>query len=1032
MPDIVPIPQPPTHAYGFLGNLPDVDPSFALKSLRHLSELYGPIYQLDLLSRKFVVVSSYQLAHEVCDDEHYEKIVTGQSTELRALSKDALFTAHNHEPNWGKAHRTLMPVFGVMGVRKILAFDTIGLCFFNYRFNDFYSENVHPFAHQMTEVLLEAAKRGNRSRLQTSMSIWSTAKMQENIDAMHKLCKEIIAERKAHPQPDVDDLLNTMLNAADPVTGEKLDDENIRNQMVTFLVAGHETTSGTLSFLFYNLLKYPETLQKAQQEVDQVLGDAPVDVKHLAQFKYVDACIKETLRITGPIGAISRHAKQDTILAGQYSISKDVPIMLNLQGIHTDPAVWGNDSKVFRPERMLDFDKIPPDAWRPFGVGDRACIGRVFTEQEMILNVALILQRFQVEMVDPMYDLTIRSTLTLKPDGLRFKVRRRPGKDMMVGLAGGMTTQRSNAVNGVKPTGVGKKSKMTIAYGSNAGTCKAFAEDLQTRAPEFGFEAAVTTLDQATENIPKDIPFIVITSSYEGKPPDNAKKFVAWLEANSSGSTLDEVHYALFGVGNSEWASTYHKVPKDVEGLLRKQGAKQIYASAFADVKRDCTGDWENWAAGLWQKLHESGQAGSLEHKSELKTNVIKHDVPSALNGQEMSWGLVKSAKSLGGFGVGPEKRELEVHLPEGTTYRTGDYLVVLPFNPQSNVQRVLANFHLHPDDRINISGTRKSFLQSKEPIGAAEFFYSRVELNSSVTQRQLEVLISHATSDIDRTALKSLTSDEEFQSQVIDRNYSLIDVLEDHSSVALPLASYIDMLKPLAPRQYSISSSPLTERHHPTHETFTATITYDVYTAPARSGGHRTFHGVATTYLANLRPGSRIHCFVRPTNAAFHLPPDPTVPIIMIAAGTGIAPMRGFIEERAAIASARAIHPGPALLYFGCRDYEKDFIYREELAEWEQQGVVTVRPCFSKRGPEADGYEYVPDRLWAEREELVKMFEAGSKTFLCGSADKLAKSTAEVLMKIWLERYPEKSAEEAEAWLQTQKEDRYVTDVFD
>lgn len=98
MPDIVPIPQPPTHAYGFLGNLPDVDPSFALKSLRHLSELYGPIYQLDLLSRKFVVVSSYQLAHEVCDDEHYEKIVTGQSTELRALSKDALFTAHNHEP----------------------------------------------------------------------------------------------------------------------------------------------------------------------------------------------------------------------------------------------------------------------------------------------------------------------------------------------------------------------------------------------------------------------------------------------------------------------------------------------------------------------------------------------------------------------------------------------------------------------------------------------------------------------------------------------------------------------------------------------------------------------------------------------------------------------------------------------------------------------------------------------------------------------------------------------------------------------
>ena len=268
---------------------------------------------------------------------------------------------------------------------------------------------------------------------------------------------------------------------------------------------------------------------------------------------------------------------------------------------------------------MLDFDKIPSDAWRPFGVGIRACIGRSFTEQEMVLNVALILQRFQVEMVDPTYDLSkrspkilifslidglpaLKSTLTIKPEGFKFKVRRRPGKDSMVGLAGAQTIQSSKLVNGVKPAAGGEKSKMIIAYGSNAGTCKAFAEDLQTNAPEFGFVAAVTTLDQATENIPKGIPFVVITSSYEGKPPDNAKKFVAWLEANESSSTLGSVTYALFGVGNSEWVSTYHKVPKVVEGLLNKQGAKEIYAPAFADVKRDCTGDWETWTAGLWRE----------------------------------------------------------------------------------------------------------------------------------------------------------------------------------------------------------------------------------------------------------------------------------------------------------------------------------------------------------------------------------------------------------------------------------------------
>ena len=98
MSPIVPIPQPPTHAYGFLGNLPDVDPAFALKSLRHMSELYGGIYQLDFVKNKVLVISSYELAHEVFNDETFEKFVSGSLLELRPLSKDGLFTAYNHEP----------------------------------------------------------------------------------------------------------------------------------------------------------------------------------------------------------------------------------------------------------------------------------------------------------------------------------------------------------------------------------------------------------------------------------------------------------------------------------------------------------------------------------------------------------------------------------------------------------------------------------------------------------------------------------------------------------------------------------------------------------------------------------------------------------------------------------------------------------------------------------------------------------------------------------------------------------------------
>ncbi|KKY25634.1 putative bifunctional p450 nadph reductase [Diplodia seriata] len=312
-----PIPQPPTYLYGMLANLPEIDPSFPLSSLWRLQALYGPIFQLDLISNKLIVLSSYELAHEVMGDEKFEKVITAGLKELRPLIKDGLFSAYPHElasSNWWKAHRTLRPVFGPMGVRKMfpeqldiasqlvlrwdrmgsshaidagdeLAFDTIGICAFNYRFNNFYAEHMHPFATQMAASLVQAGKRAFRTQMENRLRMWSNKEMQDNIQAMHKLCDELVAERKAHPQPGVNDLLNTMLTVADPVTGEKLDDENIRYQMVTFLIAGHETTSGTLSYLFYNLLKNPEALHKAQQEVDGVLGDSPLTVRHLEKLK---------------------------------------------------------------------------------------------------------------------------------------------------------------------------------------------------------------------------------------------------------------------------------------------------------------------------------------------------------------------------------------------------------------------------------------------------------------------------------------------------------------------------------------------------------------------------------------------------------------------------------------------------------------------------------------------------------------------------------------------------------------------------
>ena len=225
---------------------------------------------------------------------------------------------------------------------------------------------------------------------------------------MWSLCDRLAAERKAHPKPESKDLLNTMLNATDPETGEKLSDENIRFNMVTFLVAGHETTSGTLSFLMYHLTRNPEKYHKAQEEVDRVVGDTPLNVKHLPQLKYLEACIKETLRYQGPINLFTLHPKKETVIGGKYRVYPTTSIQINIKGLHHDPKAWGNDCNTYLPERFLDggFEAVPRNAWKPFGNGRRSCIGNFFAEQEMLLVSALILQHFQVDMADPSYNMS--------------------------------------------------------------------------------------------------------------------------------------------------------------------------------------------------------------------------------------------------------------------------------------------------------------------------------------------------------------------------------------------------------------------------------------------------------------------------------------------------------------------------------------------------------------------------------------------------------------------------------------------------
>ena len=118
-----------------------------------------------------------------------------------------------------------------------LAFDTIGLCSFGYRFNEFYTDEAHPFAKQMADVLKMSGRRANRTDIENKLHRWEEQSRQDNVAKMHELVNQVVADRKAQPKPDAKDLLNTMLFAADRETGQTLTEQNVANNMVTFLVS---------------------------------------------------------------------------------------------------------------------------------------------------------------------------------------------------------------------------------------------------------------------------------------------------------------------------------------------------------------------------------------------------------------------------------------------------------------------------------------------------------------------------------------------------------------------------------------------------------------------------------------------------------------------------------------------------------------------------------------------------------------------------------------------------------------------------
>jgi unspecific monooxygenase len=458
-PELDRIPHPPRRI-PLLGDVVGVNRSTPLQdSLRYARQL-GPVFRRKAFGKEFVFVWGARPAADLADEARFAKHVGLGVANLRPVAGDGLFTAYNHEPNWQLAHEVLAPGFSrdamagyhpmmlsvaqrltehwdraaatgravdVPGDMTKLTLETIARTGFGHDFGSFERSRPHPFVTAMVGTLTYA-QRLNTVPFPLAPLLLRSATRRNAADIAHlnHTVDELVRARRATGGGD-GDLLDRMLETAHPDTGERLAPQNVRRQVITFLVAGHETTSGALSFALHYLSRHPEIAARARAEVDRVWGDtAEPAYEQVARLRYVRRVLDESLRLWPTAPAFSREAREDTVLAGEHPMRRGAWALVLTPMLHRDPEVWGADAERFDPDRF-DAQAVrsrPPHTFKPFGTGARACIGRQFALHEATLVLGLLLRRYELR-ADPAYRLRVTERLTLMPEGLLLRPERR-------------------------------------------------------------------------------------------------------------------------------------------------------------------------------------------------------------------------------------------------------------------------------------------------------------------------------------------------------------------------------------------------------------------------------------------------------------------------------------------------------------------------------------------------------------------------------------------------------------------------------
>jgi len=549
------------------------------------------------------------------------------------------------------------------------------------------------------------------------------------------------------------------------------------------------------------------------------------------------------------------------------------------------------------------------------------------------------------------------------------------------------------AAGGAQPAAAsGPAVPVTILWGSQTGNAEGCAKRVAKAMAGGNFQTEVVDLaEYDIQKLSQEKNVLLLTSTYgDGEAPDNAAEFVETLLSDGAPS-MAGVKFSVLGLGDTEYPD-FCETAKLIDKRFGELGGERIHDRVDCDVEYD--EPFDAWKSGILNVLGASSAA------AELADAPSDEDEPYGKSKPFPS--TILANRNLNKEGAFKATHHLEFSL-EGSdlAYEAGDALGVVPLNPESVVDEILAGLPFNTSRPVSLPGGGEGSL--------------RDALISTYDIRSLNLKLLTAWQE--RSGSPYLRSVIEADDKAVIDDFcwgrELVDLVLDYPADFSDGEEFVSVLKKLQPRLYSISSSP---KAHPGEVHLTvAKVAYDSH---GRSRG-----GVCSTFLADrsegVQPGVYVH-----VNKAFRPPADEAVPMIMVGPGTGIAPFRAFLEERKATQAT-----GKNWLFFGNPYRETDYLYEEELDEMQSGGTLHKLSLAFSRDQEEK--LYVQHLMTQEGAELWQWLEEGAYFFVCGDASRMAKDVDQALHEV-IQTHGGKTEEEAIAYVKLlKKEKRYARDVY-